>query len=59
MWSNIPKWLDKNILGIVFDYQEERDFFWHNDLDRAHSQGFGLGTTFFGILNLTNPEKDL
>ena len=22
-----PKWLDKNILGIAFDYQGERGFF--------------------------------
>ena len=50
MWSNIPKLLDKNILGIVFDYQEERVFFgWYNDLDRAHSQGFGLGTIFWAF----------
>ena len=49
MWSNIPKRLDKNILGIVFDYQERGFFFfcWYNDLNRAHSQGFGLGTIFF------------
>ena len=34
-------------------------FLWYNDLDWAHSQGFCLGTIFFSILNLTNPEKDL
>ena len=64
MWSNILKWLDKNMLAIVFDCQEESFFFffflwWYNDLDRAYSQGFCLGTIFLGILNLTNPEKDL
>ena len=63
MWSNILKWLDENILAIVFDCQEE-SFFWFffvlvklfgpspqpRVLTRYH---------FFGILNFTNPDKDL
>ena len=42
MWSNIPKWLDKTILGIVFDYQEERGFFFVGTMISTEPTAKGL-----------------